>query len=81
VRTHSNWIIAWEALLKAELFIFGHHRQELSLYSKHIQCFFASLPVLFHSQVVNYNQAIHIRVAQQCDLELSNFTEFTDLQI
>lgn len=49
VRTHGGWVITWEALVEATLFIFGYRHQELSLYGKPIQCFFTSLPVQFHS--------------------------------
>ncbi|KAF8233950.1 hypothetical protein L208DRAFT_1264578, partial [Tricholoma matsutake] len=49
VKTHGNWVITWEALVEVTLFIFKHCQQELSLYSKHIQQFFASLLTQFHS--------------------------------
>ena len=81
VKTHGDWVIAWEAAVEATLFVFKHRQQELSLYGKHIQRFFASLPDQFHTRVINYDRAVCIRVAQRRDLELSNFTEFTDLQI
>ncbi|KAF8239491.1 hypothetical protein L208DRAFT_1236957, partial [Tricholoma matsutake] len=53
VKTHGDWVIAWEALVEATLFIFRHCQQELLLYGKHIQRFFASLPAQFHSQVIH----------------------------
>jgi hypothetical protein len=61
--------------------VFRHRRQELQVYGKHIQHFFASLPSQFHGRVINYDRAVQIRAAQRRDVELSNFPEFADLQI
>ncbi|KAF8802661.1 hypothetical protein BYT27DRAFT_7244561 [Phlegmacium glaucopus] len=81
VRTHGDWVIAWDCMVDAVLFVFGHRRQELQLYGKHIQRYFASLPSQLHSRVINYDRAVRLRAAQRRDLELSNFAEFSDLQI
>ncbi|KAF8811015.1 hypothetical protein BYT27DRAFT_7090511, partial [Phlegmacium glaucopus] len=81
VKTHGDWVIAWDSLVDATLFIFEHRRLELQLYSKHIQRYFASLPIQLHSCIINYDQAVQIWASQCHDLELSNFPEFTDLQL
>ena len=49
VKTHGDWVIAWDCLVDATLFVFKHRRQELQAYGKHIQRYFASLPSQFHS--------------------------------
>jgi hypothetical protein len=81
VKTHGDWVIAWDCTVDATLFVFKHRKQELQAYGKHIQRYFASLPSQFHSRVINYDRAIRIRAAQRRDIELSNFSEFADLQI
>ncbi|KAF8811693.1 hypothetical protein BYT27DRAFT_7088932 [Phlegmacium glaucopus] len=81
VKTHGDWVIAWDCMADAVLFVFRHRKQEMQLYSKHIQRYFASLPSQFHNRVINYDRAVRLRTAQRRDLELSNFAEFADLQI
>ena len=81
VKTHGDWVIAWDCLVDATLFMFKHRRQELQTYGKHIQHYFASLPSQFHTRIINYDRAVQIRAAQRRDFELSNFSEFADLQI
>ena len=81
IKTHGDWVIAWDFLVNATVFMFKHRKLELQTYGKHIQRFFAFLPVQLHSQVINYDQASWIRAAQQRDVELSNIADFADLQI
>jgi hypothetical protein len=81
VKTHGDWVIAWDALVDATLFVFKHRKSELQSYGKHIQRFFASLPAQSHGRVINYDRAVRIRAAQRRDIELSSFSEFADLQI
>lgn len=81
VKTHGDWVIAWDCYVEATLFVFKHRGPELQSYGKHIQRYFASLPSQYHSRVINYDRAARIRAAQRRDVELSNFSEFTDLQI
>jgi hypothetical protein len=64
VRTHGDWVIAWDCLVDATLFVFKHGRQELQSYGKHIQHYFASLSSQLHSRVINYDRAVRIRAAQ-----------------
>jgi hypothetical protein len=79
VKTHGDWVIAWEALVDATQFVFKHCRLELQLYGQHIQQYFVSIPPQFHSRVINYGRVVWIRVAQRRDLELTDFAEFSDL--
>jgi len=58
VKTHGNWVIAWDCLVDATLFVFKDRRQELQTYGKHIQCYFASLPLQFHTRIINYDRAV-----------------------
>jgi hypothetical protein len=44
VKTHGDWVIAWDCLVDATLFVFKHRKSELQAYGKHIQRYFASLP-------------------------------------
>jgi hypothetical protein len=81
VKTHGDWIIAWDCLVDATLFIFKHRKSELQSYGKHIQRYFASLPSHLHGRIINYDRAVRIRAAQRRDIELSSFSEFVDLQI
>ncbi|KAF8801435.1 hypothetical protein BYT27DRAFT_7226801 [Phlegmacium glaucopus] len=81
VKTHGDWVITWDALAEATCFIFSHRKHELQLYSKHIQRYFTSLPAQYHSRVINYDRAVRIRISQRCDLKLSNFAQFDNLQI
>jgi hypothetical protein len=81
VKTHGDWVIAWDCLVDATLFVFKHRKAELQSYGKHIQRYFASLPAQMHGRVINYDRAARIRAAQRRDIELSNFSEFADLQI
>lgn len=46
VKTHGDWVIAWDCLVDATLFVFKHGKQELQAYSKHVQRYFASLLAL-----------------------------------
>jgi hypothetical protein len=79
VKTHEDWVIAWNCTVDATLF--KHRKQELQTYRKHIQCYFASLSPLFHSRVISYDKAVRIKAAQRRDIELSYFSEFADLQL
>jgi hypothetical protein len=81
VKTHGDWVIAWDSLVDATLFMFRHKKPELQAYGKHIQRYFASLPTQMHGRIINYDRAARIRAAQRRDIELSNFSEFADLQI
>jgi hypothetical protein len=81
VKTHGDWVIAWDYLVDATLFVFKHRKSELQAYGKHVQRYFASLPSQMHGRVINYDRAARIRAAQRRDIELSSFSEFADLQI
>ena len=81
VKTHGDWVIAWDCLVDATLFVFKHRRRELLSYGKHIQRYFASLSPQYHNRVINYDRAVRIRAAQRRDIELTDFNEFADLQI
>lgn len=65
VKTHGDWVIAWDCLVDTTLFVFRHRKQELQAYGKHIQCYFTSLPSQLHMQVINYDRASRIRAVQQ----------------
>ena len=81
VKTHGDWVIAWDNTVEATLFVFKHRRSELLSYGRHIQHYFAALPVQHHDRVINYDRAVRIRAAQRRDIDLSDTFEFGDLQI
>jgi hypothetical protein len=81
VKTHGDWVITWDCLVEAILFVFKHRKSKLQAYGKHIQRFFASLPSQFHNQVISYDRAVCIRAAQRRGFKLSSLSEFADLQI
>jgi hypothetical protein len=81
VKTHGEWVIAWNALVDTTLFVFDHRDQELKEYRSHIMHYFASTTTKQHDHIINYDKAVWIRVAQRRDLELTYYHEFSDLQL
>jgi hypothetical protein len=81
VRTHGEWIMAFNAYVDAALFIFAHRERELRGYGNHIMRYFASMPTELHDRIINYDKAVRIRVAQRRDLELTEFEQLSDLQL
>jgi len=81
VRTHGEWIMAFNAYVEATLFIFPHREHELRAYGNHIMRYFASTPSDLHDRIINYDKAVRIRVAQRRDLELTSTEQFSDLHL
>ena len=65
VEMHSNWVSAWDQTVEVTLFIFEHRGMELREYGRHITQLFTSLDTPLHSRIIQYNRAMHNRVAQQ----------------
>ena len=81
VKTHGNWVSAWDQTVEATLFVFEHRGMELREYRHHITQLFTSLNAPLHSRIIQYDRAMRNRVAQQRNLLLTNFSEFTDLHV
>ena len=48
VNEHSKWVMAWDTMFQATLFIFPHRASELTDYGTHIKGLFAALPSFVH---------------------------------
>jgi hypothetical protein len=45
VKSHSEWVIAYDSALEAMIYVFPHHFTKLAAYRKYVKKFFASFPV------------------------------------
>jgi hypothetical protein len=80
VKTHGEWITAWDPTVEATVYVFPHRENELKRYGKYILQLFSALPVEAHSRIINFDKAVRVRVAQRRDLTLSDTNQFVDLQ-
>ena len=48
VNEHSKWVMAWDTMFQATLFIFPHRASELTDYGTHIKGLFVALPSFMH---------------------------------
>ncbi|KAL1698141.1 hypothetical protein EV121DRAFT_297514 [Schizophyllum commune] len=81
VKSHSDYIIAWDRTVAAYEFIFEHRHDKLRDYTRHIFQLFKSFPKELHRRVINYDKAVRLRVAARRDLLLTDFSEFSDLHL
>ncbi|KAL1695675.1 hypothetical protein GGG16DRAFT_35801, partial [Schizophyllum commune] len=81
VKSHSDYLIAWDRTVEAYEYIFEHRHHELQGYTRHILQLFKSFPEELHSRVINYDKAVRLRVAARRDLLLTDFNEFSDLHL
>jgi hypothetical protein len=81
VRTHGEWVTAWDPTVEATKFVFPHHESKLKRYGKYILQFFTTLPSESHHRVISFDRAARIRVAQHHDMQLTDFGEFIDLHM
>jgi hypothetical protein len=81
VKTHGEWVTAWDPTVEATTYAFPHRELELKKYGKYILQFFAALPSEHHHRVISFDRAVRIRVAQRRDLLLTDFGEFVDLHM
>jgi hypothetical protein len=79
VKTHGDWVSAWQPTVDATIYVFPHRETELRSYGRHILQLFAASPVELHPNIVNYDKAIRIRTAQRRDLLLTDTHAFGDL--
>ena len=81
VEMHGNWVSAWDQTIEATLFVFEHRATELRDYGRHITQLFTSLKPPLHTRIIQYDQAVRNRVAQRCNLLLTNFTDISNLHV
>jgi hypothetical protein len=81
VKTHGEWVTAWDPTVEATTYAFPHRELELKRYGKYILQFFAALPSEHHHRIISFDRAVRIRVAQRRDLLLTDFGEFVDLHM
>ncbi|KAJ3506134.1 hypothetical protein NLJ89_g7034 [Agrocybe chaxingu] len=81
IRTHSDWVIAWDVFVQAVLYVFPHRSNELTAYGKFIRQLFTSVPVERHARVIQFDRAARLRAASRRDLLLSDHHQFTDLNV
>jgi len=80
VKTHGDWVTAWEPTVEATIYVFPHRENELKRYGKYILQLFSALPVEAHSCVINFDRAVRVRVVLRRDLTLSDSNQFVNLQ-
>ncbi|KAI3998268.1 hypothetical protein K525DRAFT_275390 [Schizophyllum commune Loenen D] len=83
VKDHSDWVIAWNAVRRATVFVFPHLKEDLDAYAEHILGFFSAFPgnSAYHLRVINYDRAVRIRIAERRNLRFTDFISFSDLQL
>jgi hypothetical protein len=79
VRTHGDWIAAWEPTVEATLFVFPHRGKELRDYGRHINGLFGAYSVEQAGNIINYDKAVRILVAQRRTILLTDWAQFNNL--
>jgi hypothetical protein len=81
VKTHFDWVMAWDPTVEATIYAFPHRESELKKYGKYILQMFSTLSVEAHPRIINFDKAVRVRVAQRRNLLLSDISEFQDLHM
>ena len=81
VKTSGDWFIAWNMYSKAVSFAFPHRLGELSMYSQQILGLFSATAPGCHSNIINFDKAIRVRIGERRDLQLTDHTMFEDLRL
>ncbi|KAF8952486.1 hypothetical protein BDZ97DRAFT_1597956, partial [Flammula alnicola] len=72
VRSHSDWVIAWDQYIDAVIYVFPHRQPELVHYGKFLRQLFTSVPTERHLRVIQFDKAVRLRVSQRRDLLLTD---------
>ncbi|KAF8954819.1 hypothetical protein BDZ97DRAFT_1604203, partial [Flammula alnicola] len=72
VRSHSDWVIAWDQFIDAVVYVFPHRQSELIHYGKFLRQLFTSIPTERHLRVIQFDKAVRLRVSQRRDLLLTD---------
>ena len=78
VKSHGDWINAWDAYHEAVLFVYPHRDAELRYYRNHINGLFKSLAAPYAKQVVNVDRYIRLQVTRSNRRLLSDTASFQD---
>jgi hypothetical protein len=79
VKTHGDWIAAWEPTVEATLFVFPHRGKELRDYGRHINGLFGAFSVEQAGNIINYDKSVRILVAQRRTILLTDWNQFNNL--
>ena len=81
IKNGGDWSIAWNRTVRAIVFAFPHHHQELTRYGEYIINLFSVTHPTVHTQVIAFNRAVRKRIGSVQNLELSEFEKFANLKI
>ena len=81
VKNGGDWNIAWNRTVRATVFGFPHHLEELSSYGEYIVNLFSVTHPSVHNQVIAFDKAVRKRIGSVRNLELWDFEKFADLKI
>ena len=79
VRDMSDWVLAFEPMREATVFLFPWRADELAFWYKHIVRTFRSVVPAARYYVVLYEQAVRNQLAASNSFRLSDMFEFDDL--
>lgn len=79
IKTHGDWIVAWQIAVKATRFVFPHRTDELE-YSDYITPYFASIEPHSHFKVINLDKAIRKKVGSVNNISLNELGNFCYLE-
>ncbi|KAG2145155.1 hypothetical protein DEU56DRAFT_934379 [Suillus clintonianus] len=79
IRGSQDWHVAYSLFAAAMLFAFPHRQDEIFDYQNYIHQKFAKKQSGSHSKIIAFDRAVRKRVSRRRDLELSDFSQFTDL--
>ncbi|KJA29283.1 hypothetical protein HYPSUDRAFT_127959, partial [Hypholoma sublateritium FD-334 SS-4] len=77
VRTHADWVSAWDKTVAATSFLFPHRRRELWTYRDDINEEFLCQPdVTQHHRIIQYDRAVRIIVGGGEEHRLTDINTF-----
>jgi hypothetical protein len=79
VQTSSEWTLAWNATIKATLFIFPHHATELREYGDYIDREFSSKIIKAYQKIIFYNATVQAEVGGGQNVLLTDWQQFQHL--
>ncbi|EIW83092.1 hypothetical protein CONPUDRAFT_52565 [Coniophora puteana RWD-64-598 SS2] len=81
VTTSGDWTSAWNQAISAYVYVFPYRRDELNLYSDHINGLFGAVGPRYHHLVIAYDKAVRTYVEQRRSLTLDNIAAFDSIKI
>ncbi|KAJ7586744.1 hypothetical protein C8J56DRAFT_787403 [Mycena floridula] len=80
IQDHGQWIIAFDALEQAIVFVFPELTNSYRFYRRHISDLFSSIQQSAHQRIINYDKAVRNLVAMRRGLLLSDVSQFGHLR-